>query len=152
MTLSAVPGDVETYIEGFEPAIQAILRQVQATVRAAAPAAIEVISYRMPALKGRGMLVYYAAFKHHIGFYPPVRGDPDLQARAAPYAGAKGNLRFPYARPMPLDLIAALTTLRARQDAATAVARRSPRARSIAVPTVATPDDTLAIIARPPSK
>lgn len=152
MSLSAAPANVDTYMDGFEPAIQTILRQVRATVRAAAPDAIEVISYRMPALKGRGVLVYYAACKRHIGFYPPVRGDADLEARAAPYAGAKGNLRFPYDQPIPLDLIAALTTLRARQDAAPEVARRDTGGRRNRLRPAATPDGTLAIIARLPSK
>ena len=116
------PSDVDAYIAAHPPAVQAVLRQVRETVRAAAPRALEVISYGIPALKGRGVIVYYAAFKHHVGFYPPVRGDARLEKAAARYAGEKGNLRFPLDEPMPLALIARLTAFRAKQDAAKAAA------------------------------
>lgn len=112
------PSTVDAYIAQFDPAVQARLQAVRAAVREAAPLATETISYGMPALRQGGMLVYFAAFKAHIGFYPPIRGDAGLEAAAAPYAGEKGNLRFPYAQPLPLELIGALTALRARQDEA----------------------------------
>jgi len=130
-----VPTDVDTYIAGFPPEVQAILRQVRATVAAAAPDAREVISYRMPALRRHGVLVWFAAFKQHIGFYPPIRGDAKLEAAAARYAGAKGNLRFPFAEPIPYALIAGLTALRARQDAEAAArkakASKPPRRQRV---------------------
>ena len=116
-TASATPGNVDEYIAQFEPPVQAILQRVREAVRAGAPAAIEVISYRMPALKQNGVLVYFAAFKGHIGLYPPIKGDPRLEAQARPYAGEKGNLRFPYSEPIPYALITRLARLRAKQDA-----------------------------------
>lgn len=125
----AAPADVDAYIATHPPEVQAVLRQVRATVRAAAPDAVEAISYGIPAIKGGGMIVYYAAFKHHVGFYPPVRGDAKLEKAAARYAGEKGNLRFPLDEPMPLALIARLTKLRAKQDAAKA-ARPGPARRA----------------------
>ena len=115
---------VDAYIAAFPPEVQAILRKVRATVLAAAPEAREIISYRMPALRQHGVLVYYAAFKSHIGFYPPIKGDAKLQRAAARYAGDKGNLRFPLDQPIPYPLIERLTKLRARQDAAAAKAKR----------------------------
>ena len=118
------PGSVDEYIASFEPGVQAILQKVRATVRAAAPEAAEVISYRMPALRQNGVLVYFAAFKSHIGFYPPIKGDTKLEQEASVYAGEKGNLRFPMDKPIPYRLIGALTRLRARQDAEHAVAKR----------------------------
>jgi uncharacterized protein YdhG (YjbR/CyaY superfamily) len=121
------PESVDDYIAGFPPNVRAVLRKVRGTVRKAAPRAREVISYSMPALKQGGILVFYAAFTSHIGFYPPIRGDAKLEKAAARYAGAKGNLRFPYAEPIPYPLIAALTKLRARQDAAKTVNRRPAR-------------------------
>jgi len=125
------PADVDAYIAAHTPAVQAVLRRVRETVRAAAPRAVEVISYGIPALKGRGVIVYYAAFKHHVGFYPPVRGDARLEKAAARYAGEKGNLRFPLDEPMPVALIARLTTFRAKQDAAKAApAQRRARKAS----------------------
>jgi len=112
------PATVDDYIAAFAPEMQALLQRVRATVRAAAPDAHEVISYRMPALKQHGVLVYFAAFRHHIGFYPPIRGDARLEQAAAPYAGEKGNLRFPLDEPIPYALIGRLTKLRAKQDKA----------------------------------
>ena len=123
------PGSVDEYIASFEPEVRAILQKVRATVRAAAPGATEVISYRMPALKQHGVLVYFAAFKSHIGFYPPIRGNAKLEQEASVYAGEKGNLRFPLDKPIPYRLIGALTKLRAKQDAANAAARRQARKR-----------------------
>jgi uncharacterized protein YdhG (YjbR/CyaY superfamily) len=119
------PASVDEYIARFDPEVQAVLQRVRIAVRAGAPEAVEVISYRMPALKQGGVLVYFAAFKNHIGLYPPITGNARLEARASPYAGEKGNLRFPYARPIPYALITALTALRARQDAQ----RRARKAR-----------------------
>jgi uncharacterized protein YdhG (YjbR/CyaY superfamily) len=121
------PGSVDEYIASFEPEVRAILQKVRATVRAAAPGATEVISYRMPALKQHGVLVYFAAFKSHIGFYPPIRGNTKLEQEASVYAGEKGNLRFPLDKPIPYQLIGALTKLRAKQDAANAAAKRQAR-------------------------
>ena len=124
---SPVATSVDDYILGFAAPVQAVLRQVRATVCAAAPEAREIISYRMPALRQHGVLVYYAAFQHHLGFYPPVRGDAALMQAVAPYAGAKGNLRFPLDQPIPLELIHRLTRCRVLQDQARAAARRAPR-------------------------
>jgi uncharacterized protein YdhG (YjbR/CyaY superfamily) len=124
------PATVEEYIAAFEPKIRTVLRAVRRTVRAAAPGAHEVISYSMPALKQHGILVYFAAFARHIGFFPPIKGSARLEKAAKRYAGPKGNLRFPYDERIPYVLIAALTKLRARQDAAKGVSRRrAPRAK-----------------------
>ena len=112
------PVDVDDYIRRFSPEIQAVLQQVRKVVRAAAPEATEVISYQMPALKQNGILVYFAAFKSHIGFYPPITGDARLEKAASRYAGEKGNLRFPLDEPIPYGLIERLTKLRADQDKA----------------------------------
>lgn len=116
------PSNVDEYIATFAPQIQAVLQQVRQVVRDAAPDAKEVISYQMPALKQNGILVYFAAFKNHIGFYPPIKGDARLEKAAAPYAGQKGNLRFPFDKPMPFELIRRLTKLRVMQDLAKAAA------------------------------
>lgn len=98
---SVKPTTVDEYIAGFDPPIQDILNKVRATLIEAAPIAREVISYGMPALKQYGILVYFAAFKAHIGFYPPITGNAKLEKAASVYAVEKGNLRFPYATPIP---------------------------------------------------
>lgn len=120
----ASPKDIDAYIAGFAPEVQAILTRVRATIRKAAPDAQETISYRIPAFTLNGMLVYFAAFKQHIGLYPPVRGDAALVQQAAPYAGEKGNLRFPYDRPIPYGLITRIVKHRVRQNLAKAAAKK----------------------------
>jgi uncharacterized protein YdhG (YjbR/CyaY superfamily) len=127
--LSPTPTNVDAYIATFPPTVRAVLRKVRRTVRAAAPAAHEVISYRMPALRQHGVLVYFAAFKQHIGYFPPIRGDAKLEQAAARYAGPKGNLRFPFDEPIPYGLIKRLTQLRARQDRAHAASKSKRRKR-----------------------
>ena len=120
------PATIDEYIAGFPPDVQTRLRKVRQTVRRAAPDADEVISYRMPAFKQHGILVYFAAFKHHIGLYPPVRGDSRLERAVAPYAGEKGNLRFSFTQPIPFGLISRIVALRLKQN----LARPSSRTRA----------------------
>jgi len=111
----SVSATVDDYICAFPEDVQAVLRKVRETVCSAAPEAQEVISYRMPALRQKEVLIYYAAFKNHIGFYPPIKGEADLEQATARYANAKGNLRFPFAEPIPYELISRLTALRVAQ-------------------------------------
>ena len=96
--------------------MQALLKKVRRTIRAAAPKATEVISYRIPAYRQNGMLVYFAGFKSHIGLYPPVRGNAALEKAVAKYAGPKGNLQFPYDEPLPLALITRIVRHKVKQD------------------------------------
>ena len=82
----------------------------------------------MPAFKQHGILVYFAAWKQHIGLYPPISGDKALEKAVARYAGPKGNLQFPLDEPMPYDLIERIVKLRVKQDSAKAAAKRkTPR-------------------------
>jgi uncharacterized protein YdhG (YjbR/CyaY superfamily) len=108
---------IDDYIAAQRVEVREILCEIRRTLRAAAPDAEEVISYRMPAFRKKGILLYFAAFKQHIGLYPPVRGDEELMKAIAPYAGEKGNLRFPLDRPIPYELIGRIARLRVRQDA-----------------------------------
>lgn len=118
-----VPQTIDEYIAAFPPEVREILETIRRILREAAPEAQETISYRMPAFKGRGILLYFAAFKRHIGLYPPVRGDAELEATLAPYEGEKGNLRFPLDRPIPYDLIERIARLRVQQDRAKAAGK-----------------------------
>ena len=95
-----------------------------------APLAEERISYGMPALFQNGAVVYFGAFKNHLGLFPPVE-DPALLAQVAPYAGPKGNLQFPYSQPMPLSLITAIVQARVRANADKSAAKLG---RSVAAP------------------
>lgn len=110
------PASVDAYIAGFPKPVQTLLRKVRRTIRAAAPRATEVISYNMPAYKQHGMIVYFAGFKGHIGLFPPVRGNAALETAVRRYAGAKGNLRFPYKEALPLALVSRIVRLKVRQD------------------------------------
>lgn len=120
---------VSAYMAAFAPEVRAVLERIRRTARAAAPAAEELLSYRVPALRQGGILIYYAAFKNHIGVFPPVSGDPELEAELAPWAGPKGNLRFPLDRPIPYGLIARIVRLRVQQAATRATARTGARNR-----------------------
>jgi uncharacterized protein YdhG (YjbR/CyaY superfamily) len=93
------------------------------TIGNAAPGAQETISYRIPAFTLSGALVYFAAFRNHIGFYPPVKGDARLEEAIARYAGDKGNLRFPLGQPIPYSLIERIVKLGVKQNLAKAAAK-----------------------------
>jgi len=122
---------IDAYIAASSPAVQPALRRIREIVRGAAPEAEETISYRMPAFRGRGILVYFAAFKNHIGLFPPIEGDARLDKALDPYRGPKGNLRFPLDEPIPYDLIERVVRLRAKQDHAKATApKQSKRLRA----------------------
>jgi uncharacterized protein YdhG (YjbR/CyaY superfamily) len=115
---------IDSYIARSPADVQAILHKVRGTIRHAAPAAEEIISYRMPAFRQHGILVYFAAFKKHIGLYPPISGDEVLLKAVARYAGPKGNLQFPLDEPIPYLLIERIAKLRVKQDAAKAAAKK----------------------------
>jgi len=116
--------NVDSYISSFPRDVQALLRKVRRTIRAAAPKATELISYRIPAYKQHGMLVYFAGFKNHIGLYPPVRGNAALVKAVKKYAGPKGNLQFPLDQALPLELIGRIVRDKVKQDNAKAAAKK----------------------------
>ena len=116
--------NIDDYISQFPADVQAVLQEVRETIRQAAPEAKATISYQMPAFKQHGILVYFAAWKEHIGLYPPISGDKALEKAVARYAGPKGNLQFPLDEPIPYDLIERIVKVRVKQDTAKAAARR----------------------------
>ena len=111
----AKPVNIDEYIAAAPPEVRAILRKIRATIRKAAPAAEEKISYQIPTFTLEGNLVHFAAFKKHIGFYPPVR-DKKVRVEASAYAGEKGNLRFPIDEPIPYALISKIVKARVREN------------------------------------
>ena len=117
MPLQIPPRTVDDYIARFPPDVQSVLEKIRETVKAAAPNAQESISYRMPAFRLDGILVYFAAFKRHIGLFPPVRGDARLMKAVKPFAGPKGNLQFPFDRPIPYALIRRIVKARVKTAA-----------------------------------
>ena len=93
-----------------------MLQEIRGIVKRTVPAATETISYRMPAFRLGRTFIYFAAFKSHIGIYPPVKGDKALAKALAPYRGPKGNLKFPLDRPMPYGLIARVVAALSRAN------------------------------------
>ena len=123
-TSRASSATIDEYISRFTPEVQEILQKIRLTIRGAAPDAEEAISYQIPAFKLQGVLLYFGAFKNHIGLYPPIRGDAKLMKAIAPYAGEKGNLQFPFDQPIPYDLIEKITRHQVEQNLAKAAAKR----------------------------
>jgi uncharacterized protein YdhG (YjbR/CyaY superfamily) len=119
------PKTIDEYVATCSPAVRPILEKIRATVKKAAPDATEKICYRMPTFTMEGNLVHFAAFKEHIGFYPPVRGDAALINDLARYAGPKGNLRFPLDERIPYGLITRIVKARAQENRQRAKERRT---------------------------
>jgi uncharacterized protein YdhG (YjbR/CyaY superfamily) len=107
---------VDAYIDAADPAVRPVLQQLRKAVAAAVPGATECISYQLPALHHQKVFFFFAAFKRHIGVYPPVQ-DAGLAEELARYRGPKGNLQFPLNEPVPCALIARVAQALARQYA-----------------------------------
>jgi uncharacterized protein YdhG (YjbR/CyaY superfamily) len=107
---------VQDYLAALEPSQSRALRRVLTLVRKTVPGSTRVISYGIPAFRQDRVFIYCAAFKRHIGIYPPLRTDMRLQAALKPFANAKGNLAFPLDEPLPLPLIARLAKALASQQ------------------------------------
>jgi uncharacterized protein YdhG (YjbR/CyaY superfamily) len=122
-----IPTTIEEYIAASPVEVRGVLEKIRATIRKAAPQAEERISYRIPAYKLNGDVAYFAAFKHHIGFYPPVRGDDKLKKAVKVYAGEKGNLRFPLNEPIPYALIARIVKQRVKLNEQAAKAKAASK-------------------------
>jgi uncharacterized protein YdhG (YjbR/CyaY superfamily) len=124
MAKASLPKSIDEYIARFSPEIQSILEKIRATIREAAPGADEKISYGMPTFTLQGNLIHFAAFKYHIGLYPPVKGDEKLKAEVARYRGEKGNLKFPLDEPIPYKLITRIVKFRIKEQQERAGSKR----------------------------
>jgi len=107
---------VHEYISTFPAATQRILKKLHKTIKEAAPEADELISYNMPAFKFHGVLVYYAAYKNHIGFYPTGSGIEAFKKEIAGYKNSKGAVQFPLDKPLPLDLITKMVKFKVKTN------------------------------------
>lgn len=108
--------DVDSYIATFPKDVQATLEQVRNVIKSSAPKAEEVISYNMPAYKYLGLLVYFAGYKQHIGFYPTASGITVFKNELSNYKNAKGSVQFPLDKPMPLALIKKMVKHRVKEN------------------------------------
>ena len=108
---------IDGYIKTFPEDVQRILEKLRETIREAAPEAVETISYRMPAFKLNGrILVYFAAWKNHIGFYPTPSGTEAFNQELSQYKRAKGSVQFPMDKPVPYDLIGRIVRYRVKEN------------------------------------
>ena len=108
--------DIDQYITGFSSEIQAILQEIRAIIKKAAPEAQEAISYQMPTFKMNGNLIHFAAFKNHIGVYPAPTGIEQFRKELSAYKGGKGSVQFPFSLPMPYDLISRIVKYRVQEN------------------------------------
>lgn len=116
---------VDSYIAQQPEAVQPALQQLRNTIKKAAPHAEEVISYQMPAYKLNGMLVYFAAWKEHIGFYPASAGVSHFSDKLAKYNTSKGTIQFPLSEKLPLKLIADIVKFRVKENEAKALKKKA---------------------------
>jgi uncharacterized protein YdhG (YjbR/CyaY superfamily) len=108
--------DVDSYIAIFPKETQKLLEQIRSTIRKAAPKAEETISYGMPAYKQYGMLVFFAGYKNHIGFYATPTGHEAFKKELSAYKQGKGSVQFPIEEPMPLTLITKIVKFRIKEN------------------------------------
>lgn len=109
---------IDEYICLFPKDVQASLETLRQTIRKAAPKAEEVIGYQMPAFKQNSVLVYFAAFKNHIGFYPTSSGIEAFKKEISKYKNSKGAVQFPIDKKLPLGLITKIVKFRVKEDLA----------------------------------
>ena len=109
------PNSIDAYIAGFPREVQALLKQVRATIKKVAPDATETIKYRLATFVLKENLVHFGAFKNHIGFYPTASGIDAFKDKLAPYKSSKGAVQFPIDKPMPLSLIENIVKFRVKE-------------------------------------
>lgn len=115
-TKQRAPKTIDEYIAGFSPEVQEILEKVRTTIRKAAPNAEETISYQIPAFTLQGNLIYFAAFKKHVGLYPGTTAIAKFKKELSTYEGAKGTVRFPLDKPIPFALISKIVKFRVKEN------------------------------------
>jgi uncharacterized protein YdhG (YjbR/CyaY superfamily) len=107
---------MDEYIATFPKEMQSSLKELREVIKEEAPDAEERISYRMPAFFLNGVLVYFAGFKHHIGFYPTASGIQNFKKEISAYKNSKGAVQFPIDKPIPFDLVRKIVKFRASEN------------------------------------
>lgn len=110
------PTTIDEYIAQFPDNVQEILSTIRLVIKDAAPDAVEKISYRIPCFAQQGAVVWFAAFQHHIGFYPTSSGIDAFKDELSAYKGAKGSVQFPFAKPIPYNLIKRIVQFRVAEN------------------------------------
>ena len=107
---------IDEYIANYPKNVQIILEEVRKAIREAAPEAVETISYQMPAFKQNGILVWFAAFKNHIGFFPKVTAIEAFKGQLSTFQTSKGTIQFPINEPIPFDLVKEIVQFRVKEN------------------------------------
>jgi len=117
------PQNIDEYIADFPNDVQEILEKIRRTIRKAAPDAEETIKYQIPTFALKGNLVYFAAYKKHIGFYPAPIGNAEFKEELSVYEAGKGTAKFSLDKPIPFDLISKIVKFRVKENLARAAAK-----------------------------
>ncbi len=107
---------IDEYIAVSPQNVQRILEEMRQAIKESAPQAEEVISYQMPAFRLNGILVYFAAFKNHIGLFPTTSAMVAFKEELSGYAVSKGTIRFPLDKPIPFDLVKRIVKFRVKEN------------------------------------
>ncbi len=107
--------EITTYISQFPIGTQASLNELRAIIRETIPLANELISYKMPAFKQSKVIVYFAGYKNHIGFYPTSQPIQHFQEKLIGYKSSKGAIQFPLNQALPKALIQEILLYRLEQ-------------------------------------
>ncbi|MFB9076575.1 iron chaperone [Flavobacterium procerum] len=110
------PENIDQYIGAFPPEVQEILEKIRVVIQKAAPEAKEKISYSMPAFEQNGIVVYFAAYKNHIGLYALPTGHDAFKEELSIYKSGKGSVQFPLKDSMPFDLISRIVKFRVKEN------------------------------------
>ena len=120
--------DIDNYIANFPVSTQLLLEQLRETIRAAAPGAKEKISYQMPAFELNGILVYFAGYKNHLGFYPTGRGIEAFKGEFSTLKWSKGAVQFALDKPIPFDLVTRIVKFRVAENLEKVIKRSKSKA------------------------
>jgi len=127
MKSTAAPENIDDYISSFTKEIRDVLTEVRATIKKAAPEAMETISYGIPTFVLHGPLVHFAAFKNHIGFYATPTGNEAFEKKLAGYKMGRGSVQFPLNQTMPFALISEIVKYRLEENKAKAKEKAAPK-------------------------
>ncbi|HKR07207.1 MAG TPA: DUF1801 domain-containing protein [Bacteroidia bacterium] len=122
--------DIDAYIDMQPESVRGVLEKFRQTIRKAAPEAEEMISYQMPAFKYHGMLVYFAAWKNHVGFYPVSSGIKEFKKELSAYEVSKGTVKFSVDKPIPFGLISKMVKFRVKENLKQVKLKSSAKAKA----------------------
>lgn len=119
--------DVPSYIAGFPAGTAKLLKQFRDIIRKAAPEAEELISYGMPAYKYHGVLVYFAGYEKHVGFYPTPSVIKEFAGKISRYKYSKGAVQFPLDEPIPVSLVTQMVKFRMKENLAKTATKKTSK-------------------------